>query len=78
MLDLYSKIVLSVIAVALIVIAWNGLGDGRAVAAFGEGCGASSFDACYVRITDRSDKITVEIDAGFNAIPVDVQNWPIR
>ena len=40
MLDLYSKIVVSVIAVALVVIAWNAAGKNTANAAFGEGCGS--------------------------------------
>lgn len=47
MLDLYSKAVLSVIAAALVVIAWNGSGGGKAVAALGDGCGTPS-DPCFI------------------------------
>jgi hypothetical protein len=54
MLDLYSKIVFSVIAVALVVIAWNGLGNGRAVAALGEGCGSRS-NPCHVTTRETID-----------------------
>ena len=76
MLDLYSKIMLTVIAVALVVIAWNGLGTGHAVAAFGEACGTIS-DPCHVT-TGLRDKLAVDIGAPIGGLRVSVENWPSR
>ena len=52
MLDAYSKVIFSVIAAALVVIAWNGIGNGRAIAGLGDGCGSMRYNPCYVTTTD--------------------------
>jgi hypothetical protein len=73
MLDLYSKIVFSVIALALSVIAWNVSGSNYANAAFHKGCG-SSINPCHI----KSDILTVRIEAPSWGIPVSVKEIPSR
>jgi len=46
--DLYTKAVLTIIAGALVVIAWQGWL--RPATAQGSGCGGSPFSACYVKL----------------------------
>jgi hypothetical protein len=74
MLDLYSKIVFSVIAAALTVIAWNGAGNPGAIAASGRECGSFS-DPCYVKF---DNKVTVELATPSRGLPITVENWPSR
>ena len=63
--DIYSKVVMTVIAVALTVIAGNQL-FGQAQAQ-GDGCGSYSAPC------------TVEIKTGLmGGLPVSVTNWPYR
>jgi hypothetical protein len=50
MLDAYSKIVLTVIAVALVAIAAQMFTV--PAQALSDGCGESYLDACWVKITD--------------------------
>lgn len=64
MTDRYTKIVLTVIAVALCVIAvQNAVPRARAL---GNGCGDSSSNPCYVE------------PASFAGFDVNVTNWPLR
>ena len=57
MIDRYTKAVLTVIAVSLMVIATQGVV--RPAQAQVEGCGISSMEACYVR-TDRALPVRIE------------------
>lgn len=50
-LDLYSKVVLTVIALALCVIAFQNVAS---VSAKSEGCGDRSFNPCHVTVQDMS------------------------
>lgn len=61
--DLYTKSVLTVIAVALSVIAFRGPFAPTPAGAQGADCGGTKFTACYI-------KGIVEIDAGFFGVPV--------
>ena len=77
MLDRYSKVVLTIIAGALSVIAWNALTPDRARA--DADCGASATNPCYVAIVTKNDAGRIrasnqlpEIDVS----PFDAQgNW---
>jgi len=51
--DIYSKAVMTVIAVALTVIAGNQL-FGPAQAQFGDGCGDDSSDSCFVTVVNAA------------------------
>jgi len=46
-IDLYTKMVLTVIALALAIIAVRGLGSDPALASIGKGCG-TKLDPCYI------------------------------
>jgi hypothetical protein len=59
MIDLYTKTVLTVIAVALCVIAVKGLAVFGPAVAQGTTCGDRTWNACYVRVTG-----TVEVNVG--------------
>lgn len=63
MIDRYTKIVLTVIAVALSAIAIQGT-IGAAQAQLGDGCGSSPTRACYVQT------------GGIIGLDVTVTNWP--
>lgn len=65
MFDRYTKIVLTVIAVALSAIAVQGT-IRPAFAAFGEACGQSSISPCFV------DNVSQ------HGLPVYVMNWPYQ
>ncbi len=71
MLDLYSKVVLTVIAVALSAIAYSEFA--QPAFAIGDACG-SRFDPCYVEV---SEAIEVRGYVGINGIvEAEVTNWP--
>ena len=55
MIDAYSKVVLTVIAAALVAIAAKGL-VGSATAQLASGCGSSGYKPCYVALMN-----TVEV-----------------
>lgn len=57
--DAYTKTVLTVIAMALSVIALKHLGAAPAIAKV-EGCGAKYTKPCYVEITDTPIKVWVD------------------
>lgn len=65
--DLYTKSVLTVIAVALSVIAFRGPYALTPVVAQGTDCGGTRMTACHV-------KGVIEIDAGMFSVPVYVKN----
>jgi hypothetical protein len=64
--DLYTKTVLTLIAGALVVIAWQGAVR-PANAQFATGCGLSQITPCYVTPSTT-----------FGGFPVSVMNWPPR
>jgi hypothetical protein len=74
MLDVYSKIVFSVIAAALTVIAWNGASNRGAIAAQDRECGSFG-NPCYVKF---DNKVTVELATPSRGLPITVENWPSR
>lgn len=78
MIDIYTKAVLTVIAVALCVIAAQGLlGPQPAVAQLASsGCGERPSRPCYVA-SDPSG-FPVIIEYGVKAIDLEVNNWPRR
>lgn len=56
-IDIYTKAVLTVIAGALVTLAWQGgVGSANAI---GQGCGTSFTNACYVQ-TGPLDTLRVE------------------
>jgi hypothetical protein len=66
MLDWYSKAVFTVIAIALSVIAWKGVGGVvRPAWAQSESCGYTSLNPCHIAL--EPDTLSVEIS-----------NWPER
>lgn len=66
--DLYMRIVLTVIAVSLSIIAFRGTLPGPAIA-YGEPCGAK-YNPCYVM-----GRVSAEIEAGSMGTPVMIMNW---
>ena len=64
--DLYTKAVLTLIAGALVVIAWQGTVR-PANAQLGLGCGSSQSLPCYVAPSSM-----------LGSLPVSVTNWPPR
>jgi hypothetical protein len=67
--DLYTKSVLTVIAVALSVIAVRGAYAPTPAAALGSGCGSFRHDPCHIKGTvDIS--APVQIDTGRVGLPV--------
>ena len=61
-IDIYTKIVLTVIGVALCVLAWQGVSPEKEAVAQSSGCG-SSFNPCHVEV-DFADSLKVGF--GFN------------
>lgn len=74
MLDLYSKSVLTVIAVALVIIAWDSIATKPAIA-LGDSCGGYR-DPCQVTVTNLGEIGEIKIDTPIFGLPVQVQNWP--
>lgn len=74
-MDRYTKGVLTVIAVALSVIAFRMVGGDAATAQSAANCGESSARPCYVVATNKFDeRMTVRIDNWPSSFRI--ENWP--
>jgi hypothetical protein len=71
MSDAYSKIMLTVIAGALVAIAVRPISD-LSARAQGPSCGESEFQPCHVRLASRS-----ALDVEISNLPLYVQEWTL-
>jgi hypothetical protein len=75
MIDRYTKLLLTVIAVSLATIAVRGPIAGQAVAQpFGSDCGGTEFRPCHIRISHPATKFL----PGAGDVRVEITNWPLR
>lgn len=72
MLDRTSKIIFSVIAAALVTIAYNGFSPKPAVA-LGGSCGSQTYDPCYVQISNTPLRVSGVVEV-FNEVSVVAPN----
>lgn len=82
MVDRYTKIALTIIAIALSALAWQGFQPQPAQAQFGAGACGTRLEPCFITLTDAPcgasfNPCFIEFDRGplnTKALPIEIRN----